>query len=222
MEKQITERKDLSFETLFWTFMVGSFAGFCVEVVIMFLRKGYLIIHQGLIYGPFIPIYGGGAVIMIIIFHYIKDKRPLTVFLLSTIFGGIIEYFCSYFQEIIFGSISWNYSKIPFNFDGRTSIYNAALLGIFGLVFIKHFYPWICKKIRPFVNETPRKVYNTITWVLVVFMSFNIIISSAAVYRQDERRRHIEATNSAQKFLDNHYSDTMLKQIYNNARPVNK
>ena len=57
--------------------------------------------------------------------------------------GGIVEYLCSYFQELLFGTISWDYSNLWFNINGRTSLLHCTYWGIGGVLFMKYVMPLI-------------------------------------------------------------------------------
>ena len=87
-----------------------------------FISKRAFELRQGLIYGPFIPVYGIGAVIYYLILNNINIKSKWKIFLITMVLGGVTEYICSLVQEKVFGTISWDYSYLPFNFNGRTSL----------------------------------------------------------------------------------------------------
>jgi len=206
----------LTFSQLVWIFVVGSSLGYIIEIMLVFLRKELFINRQGLIYGPFIPIYGIGGVLLTLFLYKFKDSKPYFIFLVSAIGGALVEYICSWVQQMVWGTVSWNYSNIAFNLGGRTSLYNAIQLGIVGVIFIKIIYPWFCIELDHFSN----KAYKFLTIVFVAFMIFDISISIAATYRQTERRNNIKATNDIQKFLDYHYPDILLNSIYNNSKVI--
>lgn len=117
---------------------------------------------------------------------------------------------------MIWGTISWNYSHIAFNLDGRTSLYNAIQLGIVDVIFIKVIYPWFCLEL----DHLPSNFYKILTNIFVIFMIFDLSISIAATYCQTERRNNVKPTNEIQKFLDNHYPNKLLNKIYNNSKIV--
>ena len=94
----------------FWVFIIGSILGYIFEMIVVLFQKGYFESRQGLIYGPFTPVYGIGGIIYYIAFKLIKTKDKKIVFLTSMLLGGITEYLCSVIQEKAFGTISWDYS----------------------------------------------------------------------------------------------------------------
>ena len=51
---------------LFWIFIIASIIGCAVETIVCIVQKGHFEIRQGVIYGPFIPVYGAGAVLFYI------------------------------------------------------------------------------------------------------------------------------------------------------------
>lgn len=199
------------FLKLFWIFVFGCIMGYVMEVIFNFVRTGEFETRQGLIYGPFAPVYGIGTLAFYLILP--KFKKMWKVFLVSGVLGGVTEYLCSYFQEKLFGTISWDYSNQLFNFNGRTSILYCLVWGALGVAFIKLVYPYFDKIFDKVLYKIGTKV---ITAFAVVFMIFNISISSLAAQREYERREHIEAGSRMDVFLDEHFPDEILDEVYRN------
>ena len=199
------------FLKLFWIFVFGCIMGYVMEVIFNFVRIGEFETRQGLIYGPFAPVYGIGTLAFYLILP--KFKKMWQVFLVSGVLGGVTEYLCSFFQEKLFGTISWDYSNQLFNFNGRTSILYCLVWGALGVAFIKFVYPYFDKIFDKVLYKIGTKV---ITAFAVVFMIFNISISSLAAQREYERREHIEAGSRMDVFLDEHFPDEILDEVYRN------
>lgn len=195
---------------LFWVFIIGSIAGCIVETIVGVIFDHTFHIRQGLIYGPFIPVYGIGAVMYYGIISHIKDLKK--VFILSMILGGAIEFACSYFQEIWFGTVSWDYSGMFLNIGGRTSLLFCACWGIAGVLFVKYVLP-LLRKIENYIGNTK---FKWATVLLTIFMIFNIAISCAAGSRQNERMQKLEPQTSFDAFLDKHYPDRLMNKVYSN------
>ena len=70
-------------------------------------------------------------------------KELLKIFMASFVLGGVLEYLFSYFYERYIGIAPWDYSNIPFNFNGRTSLIHCIFWGIVGILFMKVIYPYI-------------------------------------------------------------------------------
>ena len=107
---------------IFWVFIIGSIIGYIVETIVAIVQNGHFMSRKGLIYGPLIPVYGAGLVIYYLVISKIKDESNLKIFLVTMLLGGIVEYLFSFFQEKFFGTVSWDYSNLWFNINGRTSL----------------------------------------------------------------------------------------------------
>ena len=199
------------FFKIFWVFIIGCLAGYILEVTWHFILTRGFQTRQGLIYGPFAPVYGLGTLAFYLVLP--KIKNIFNIFWVSALLGGITEYLCSYFQEKLFGTISWDYSGLFMNLDGRTSITYCILWGILGIIFVKFIYPYI-EKLFNKMNMTV--ITKFVTAFAVVFMVFNISISSLAARRQYERREHIAPENEIDEFLDEHYPDEFMNKVYAN------
>lgn len=212
--KEKNVKKELTI--LFWVFIIGSIAGFIFEVIVVFFQKGHFELRQGLIYGPFIPVYGIGAMCYYIVLSKIKIKNKIQIFLITMILGGITEYLCSLIQEKAFGTISWDYSYLPFNINGRTSLLHCIYWGIGGVLYITYIDPFLNKMI----DKTNIKAFDLITIILSIFIIFDISISWMAADRQTERKNNIEPENRLDIFLDKNYPDEYMNRIFNNKKDV--
>lgn len=212
--KEKNVKKELTI--LFWVFIIGSIAGFIFEVIVVFFQKGHFELRQGLIYGPFIPVYGIGAMCYYIVLSKIKIKNKVRIFLITMILGGITEYLCSFIQEKAFGTISWDYSYLPFNINGRTSLLHCVYWGIGGVLYITYIEPLLNKMI----DKTNMKAFDLITIILSIFIVFDISISWMAADRQTERKNDIEPQNHLDLFLDKNYPDEYMNRIFNNKKDV--
>ena len=94
---------------------IGSFAGVMLELLWCFARHGYLESRSGLVWGPFNMLYGVGAASLSIILYRFRNRGKWLSFLGGFVVGSVVEYVCSWLQEVLFGSRSWDYSRVPFN-----------------------------------------------------------------------------------------------------------
>ena len=201
---------------LFWIFIIGSIAGFIFEITVVFFQKGHFELRQGLIYGPFIPVYGIGAMLYYVVLNKIKLKNKLQIFLITMLLGGLTEYLCSFMQEKLFGTISWDYSYLPFNIQGRTSLLHCIYWGIGGILYVTYIEPLI-EKMREKINKNSIRI---ITIILAIFMIFDITISWMAAERQIERKSNVEPENKIDVFFDEYYPDEYIDRIFNNKKYV--
>ena len=201
---------------IFWLFIIGSIVGCFFETLMVLIKTGHIESRRGLLYGPFIPVYGIGAIIYYLVLNNIKSRNKIKIFLITMLLGGITEYLCSYFQQKFFGTISWDYSNLKFNLNGRTSMLHCIYWGIGGLLYIS--------SVEPMLEELRATIYKkdtqTITMILVCFMIFDISISCFAANRQTERRNNIMPKGKFETFIDKHYTDEYMDKIYANKKIV--
>ena len=113
--------------------------------------------RAGMLFGPFSPIYGFGAVLMTMALNRFYKKNPLIIFLVSALIGGAFEVFVGWFMQTSFGVVSWSYSHIRlFGMPdpiavltgGRTCTPFACMWGLGGLIWIKVLLPRLLKLIN--------------------------------------------------------------------------
>lgn len=86
---------------IFWLFIIGSILGYIFEMIVVLFQKGYFESRQGLIYGPFTPVYGIGAIIYYLVLNKVKTRNKLKIFFITMILGGATEYISSFIEPLI-------------------------------------------------------------------------------------------------------------------------
>lgn len=214
--KELKEKKDkdpkVTFYEIIWVFVIGCTIGCIAEMVWAFLAEGFIMTRKGVIYGPFIPVYGFGAILFVLFYQNIRNANFFTLFIVFMIVGGGFEYICSVVQEYLTGTVSWDYSNSPFNLNGRTNLTYSVIWGIMGATFLKYIYPFVDELIK-FIHK---KTGNVLTILVLVFMILDMGVSILAVRRQIERKNGEPPDNSFELFLDDKYTDEFLKEIYPN------
>ena len=202
---------------IFWIFLIGSIIGYGLEMIVGLVQNGHFVSRQGLLFGPFIQVYGVGLVAYYLVISNIKKKSYIKIFFITMLLGGIVEYLFSYLQETWFGTISWDYSNLLFNIHGRTSLLHCLYWGIGGVLFVRFILPLI-RSLNEWCKNTN---FRFITAFLVLFITFDIVMSGMAGSRQLERKNNIAANGYIDNFFDEYYPDEKLEQIYSNAKTVN-
>jgi uncharacterized membrane protein len=206
----------LSFNKFVWIFIISCLAGYIVEEIWCFIKLGYFESRHSLIYGPLSVVYGMGAVILTGALYKVRNSKPYIIFIISFIVGTVTEYISSLGQEIVFGSVAWDYSNVPLNINGRVCLLYSLFWGVLGLVWIKICYPLMSNLIEKF----PYKIGTILTKVFIIFFIFDCIISVSAALRMDNRDAGIPAHNVVEEFLDEHYTDERMHEIYANSVDV--
>jgi uncharacterized membrane protein len=200
----ILDRKDQSikskpiasgynFYMLFWVFVLFSIMGYMFES-----------------FANLIQIYGLGAIIIIEITRWLKNKNILFLYVFCCVFGGFFEYIFSYVEEMLLHSTAWDYSTMPFNIGGRTNLLFSLVWGFVGVAIVKVLFP-LTKKLIVKIRGKGGVVF---TWIVLVVLLGDMILSSAMVYRAYERYIHIPAHNGIDVLLDRYYPDAIVKKTY--------
>lgn len=211
-EKNKIFAEGLNLYKLVWIFFIGSILGVLVEILWCLLTLHRIESRSGLLYGPFNLVYGFGSMAITLSLYWLRKKDSIYVFIGGFLVGGTFEYICSWIQQVIFGTVSWEYSGMILNIQGRTNFFYCIFWGILSVLWIKVVYPGM----STIIERIPYKKGIAITWVIIVFMIFNSGISAMAVFRGTERHSGVPASNSIERFLDKHYPDNKLKKVYPN------
>ena len=203
----------MTFYKLFWVFFIGCFAGVVLETIYCLIQRGHYESRVGLIYGPFNLVYGIGALCLSGALYQFRNRGRVFSFVGGFVVGSVVEYACSWFQEVCFGSTSWDYSNMPYNLNGRICLLYSIFWGILGIFWIKDIYPRMAK----WILKIPNKVGKPLTWVLLVFMVFNSVMTLFTSLRWTARREGIEPRNAFEAYLDEHYPDERMQKIFANA-----
>lgn len=203
----------MTFYKLFWVFFIGCFAGVVLETIYCLIQRGHYESRVGLIYGPFNLVYGIGALCLSGALYQFRNRGCVFSFVGGFVVGSVVEYACSWFQEVCFGSTSWDYSNMPYNLNGRICLLYSIFWGILGIFWIKDIYPRMAK----WILKIPNKVGKPLTWVLLVFMVFNSVMTLFTSLRWTARREGIEPRNAFEAYLDEHYPDERMQKIFANA-----
>ena len=214
-----TFAKGLCFDKLFWFFMLGSVFGVYYEQILnlikSLLKNGTIFweYRRGVIYGPFNPLYGFAAIILIWFFKR-KKYTNLKIFIYGSLIGGFFEYMVCFLQEKITGQVSWDYSKQLLNINGRTTIPIMLFWGFLTVLLVSYVYPFISK----YIEKMPYNLGGFLTKVCLVFMIINCLISWGAVIRQGFRIRGAKQYTIIDKFFDKYYPDDYLRKKYPNMK----
>ncbi|MBQ8803528.1 MAG: putative ABC transporter permease [Tyzzerella sp.] len=212
-EKSTVFANGCGFHKIVWLFIIGAFLGDITETVYCRITAGVWMSRSSVVWGPFSIVWGLAIAFATMLLYKYRDKSDGFLFLTGTFLGGAYEYVCSVFTEIVFGKVFWEYSHIPFNLGGRINLLYCFFWGIAAVVWIKILYP----KVSDLIEKVPMKPGKTITWILVVFMCCNMVVSSMALLRSTQRANGVPAEHGWQKIMDERFDNDRLEKIYPNA-----
>lgn len=200
----------LNIYKILWVFIIGCVIGVVVESFYVYAVTGEWMRRSGMLYGPFNQVSGFGAVLFTLLLYRYRDQNNFIIFLASGVMGLAFEFVCSWVQEKMFGSVSWEYSDMAMNIGGRTNLLYGAGWGLMGLIFITVFWPWMSEMIE----RIPNKVGKPLTWVISIALAVNLSLSALAVFREGERKAGVPATNAVTRWLDATYPDEVMQEKY--------
>ena len=159
----------------FLIFIIYSMTGWLLEVISTY-PDTKCFVNRGFMVGPYCPIYGKCALLMIFLLH--PFKKIYTIFIMSVIICSIAEYITSYVMEKLFKARWWDYSKYKYNLNGRICLQNSLLFGVLGVVLIKfinpHVFNFICSLSPKLINIL---FYSILTiYICDFFVSFKVIM----------------------------------------------
>lgn len=174
-KKEKGNRKKLPrFYLYFLYFLIFSVIGWLLETAFSFYALGHFT-KRGFLFGPLCPIYGWGAIILIMFFSTYK-KKNLKLFFYSAFIFTVFEYFVSYGMEALFALKWWDYTDDVMNLNGRVSIFYTFAWGIIAILVINFIYPFFKKKVNLLLSKIPYKVQMVaINILLVAFVSDTVL-----------------------------------------------
>ena len=153
-------------------FYCFSIFGFIWECIInYFTEKNF--VKPGVLFGPWLPIYGIGILMIIILSKKIKNKYILSI--ISFILIGILEYSTGVLLENLFHKKYWDFSKLPLNINGRVCFFTTLGFTIGAFLAIKYIIPLIDKLEKRIDNLKLNITLIIISIIFIIDYIFSII-----------------------------------------------
>ncbi|MCA0385306.1 MAG: putative ABC transporter permease [Firmicutes bacterium] len=161
----------MNINTVLICLFIYSFVGWLYESIICSMINERKIINRGFLIGPYVPIYGFGAVLVIQLFGNLSSL--FQIFIYSMIICTTIEYITSVVMEKMFNAIWWDYSNFPFNYRGRISLYASTLFGFLSVILINHAHPIIINNI----STLPVSIQNALSVIILIILLTDLILT---------------------------------------------
>lgn len=129
---------------IFLTFLAYSVVGWCYEVFLETVVYGWGFSNRGFLFGPYCPVYGFGALLLLFLLRPLQKKgRPgvLLVFLGTMLLATSVELLTSYLLEALTGGWLWDYRSYAVQYDGRIALSPSLRFGCGGLLFLYGIQP---------------------------------------------------------------------------------
>lgn len=167
-ETDTTLNKSEKIKYYIFIFIVGGIVGYIYEEI-FFLIEDHILVNRGFLYGPFLPVYAWGALLMALLLKKFK-KNPILVFLLAMLVTGILEYFTGFFMLEIWHKRWWDYTGLFLNIGGHVCLRSIISFGIGGLLLMYIVDPLLTKGIKKY-NSNALNILIIIFGVLYVLDS---------------------------------------------------
>ncbi len=177
MEEEVVKSKsykDKVFEYITY-FFVYSFLGWLIETIYAIFVHGHFV-KRGFLFGPLCPIYGFGAVILIMATKKLY-KKPFLKFLIATVAFTLFEYIVSFLLEMLFGLRWWDYSNDFLNIQGRVSLPYSIFWGVIGLILLEKLHPYIQEKIQKITKGNTNNIQTITCIILICLIIVDTILS---------------------------------------------
>lgn len=220
--------KKITFHHLLWYFVIFSVIGLIVETLYGAITNNVLESRKGFIWGPLCPVYGAGAVILIICLNRIDNKHYLKLFLAGFLLGSIIEYGLSYILEAIYSIRFWEYSYTNLDINGRICVPYSFFWGILAILLMRFIRPFIDK----IIDKINPKIKKILDISIFIFLIIDCLITIWAVTTYKNRAEKIYYNNvhnistptnniliNIKNSIENNYfTNERMKKIFPNLR----
>ncbi len=153
----------LDFYLLF--FFLLSFLGWIWEVLLCLFSE-HQFVNRGILFGPWLPIYGFGGIFLILLLKKLSG-RPFLVFLISLLLCSVLEYLTGFLLETLWNVKWWDYSEHTWNLHGRICLLCSIGFGIGGLMLFYVIFPLY----RKLYDRIPQKTALIVSLILLLFLA---------------------------------------------------
>ena len=177
MEGVIREKtsKDIIIEYIIY-FFIYAFLGWIMEVIYALFIHGHFV-NRVFLFGPICPIYGFGAIILIMTTKKFY-KRPVLKFIIATVSFTVFEYLVSLILEMLFGLRWWDYTNDFLNIQGRVSLLYSIFWGVIGVIVLEKIHPFIQNKLQNITKGNTNKLEHIICLSLIFILFIDVIFSA--------------------------------------------
>lgn len=171
-------------------FALYSIIGWCYEVFLEVVVYQWGFTNRGVLFGPYCPVYGVGALAFILLVYPLIKGRPVKerliriplVFLFSMLIATSLELATSYILEAITGSWPWQtYLDYKINFQGRIALSPSVRFGLGGVLFLYVLQP-IFEKLHALIIERGGVKASRITALAIVIV-FAVDLAATILFR---------------------------------------
>ncbi len=195
-------------------FIVGAVGGLVLEEVWMFVTEGLTQGRYGLVWGPFSPLYGVGAVLLTLVSRELMRRHApwWEVFLVSMVVGGLLEQITGWGMETFMGAVSWDYSTVPGHITKWVSWPFLFFWGVIGLLWSSVITPWLLD----LIGEPTTRRQVIFVFVLAAYLALDVFMTLACFSRRAQRDQGIPPHNQFEQWVDTNFSNEFMSHRFEN------
>ena len=172
-------------------FMLYSFLGWIWETIFCtLLHKKWE--NRGFLYGPICPIYGVGAVTIMLITTLMRARgavpSPWQIFIISVLGSAVLEYVTSWGLEKLFHALWWDYSAWPLNLHGRISLFTSLGFGAGGLAIVY----WLAPFTEELMGRVPPLMVELLSLVSLSLLMADLTLTVTVLHHFDQTVTRLE------------------------------
>ncbi len=193
-------------------FLVASVLGLVLETVYTFIVFGVVESRVGLVWGPFSPLYGVGAVVLTLVLWPLRHERTVKLFVLSAAIGGVLEQTAGWSMEHFAHLQSWTYLGLPDHITPWVAWRFLVMWGVLGVVWCRVIMPEIMYRI----GEPTTRRQVVVVSLLAAFIVVDVILTVACFWRAGQRVEGIPPSNAFEAYIDTHFDDRFMERTFEN------
>lgn len=203
------KQKSITYDKLFWLFLLGDVLGVIIEGVFCLVAKGHWENHVVSVFGAFNILYGAGAVLFYVGAVVLK-KRHIALRVIVLMFSAtLLELVCGLLLKNALGMRAWNYENSFMNFKGIICLGFTLTWGLAAFAFCKLY----CK-IDTFLDIFKGKISHITCIVLSVFMISNLIVTGVSIVRWSKRHYGVATQSRVWYEIDSRMSDEWMQSRF--------
>lgn len=195
-------------------FVVGSMAGLLLEEIWMLITAGLTESRVGLVWGPFSPLYGAGAVLLTLISYQLRRRHApnVVVFCISAVVGGLLEEITGWGMLTFFHMQSWTYAFLPDHITEFVAWRFLFFWGLLGLIWCRFVMP----RALYHIGEPTSKRQAIFITLISLYLVADIGMTVACFMRATARDVGIPPQNTFEQWVDMHYSNEFISARFQN------
>ena len=196
------------FYHILWFFIIYCVCGWIWESSFCSI-KAKKWINRGFLMGPYIPIYGCGALVVYLTLYPLKEDLWL-VYMGGVVFPTILEFLTSWLMEKLFAATWWDYSNEKFNIQGRICLKVSLFWGFFSVIMVEILHPIVLA----LIDKLPRTAGQVLGSLFIVVFSadfVNTVVATLDVKKTLEKMENIR--EDIFQFLDVHNLGSEYKEL---------